>query len=304
MPSGPTQLGPDNITLVQAIQYTRRTPPFTVQSGDVLRLLKTAQTLPVAAVGYLFGAKGKQCRVGVALVDQDGRPFIRWDPAANVDVCLGVADVTAARLIDTAWKAKMKEFKASSQETKGNGVELRPRNGLGHALTDLGGSSSSAATPTAGKSKGSGKSKGKGKETQPANQPTDEGAGPVLDAAGLAKIVTDQVITALLAKTRPAKRQRCTPDLPRADSEVDDVGGVCEGKQGHHSAKRCRTHKVEDDSLRDFVMKQIDDMEDKVEHERQQADDEILRERRRHADRRRMRKEAALLACCHSEVLC
>lgn len=193
VPSGPTQLGPDNITLVQAIQYTRRTPPFTVQSGDVLRLLKTAQTLPVAAVGYLFGAKGKQCRVGVALVDQDGRPFIRWDPAANVDVCLGVADVTAARLIDTAWKAKMKEFKASSQvpspvivgiivaqETKGNGVELRPRNGLGHALTDLGGSSSSAATPTAGKSKGSGKSKGKGKETQPANQPTDEGAGPVL----------------------------------------------------------------------------------------------------------------------------
>lgn len=104
---GTQRRGPHGITLAQKILFTKQNPTFVVQSGDVVRV--AGQSVPVAAVGYKYRGAYKECRIGLALLDQKAEPFVRWEQPSAVECVLGRANADDQKIIDGAWKVAMAE---------------------------------------------------------------------------------------------------------------------------------------------------------------------------------------------------
>jgi hypothetical protein len=110
-PVGKEQPGPRGYTLVQSIKFSKRNPTFCVQSGDLVRMKKTRNVVPVACVGYQLHGRHKQCHVATVSVDCNNQPFIRWPAASAVAEPAGRADELQEKVIDIAWEAETKETK-------------------------------------------------------------------------------------------------------------------------------------------------------------------------------------------------
>lgn len=137
VPDGAEEAGPNGMTLVQAILYRVRQPPFRVQSCDTVRL-RDGRLLPVAAVGYLWKGKRKMCRVGVVLIGDEGQPTVDWIAAEDVDSVTGRANEQESQQIDQAWAPLAKKVRSCLslslsvlQATEQSMPALRPRNAEG-----------------------------------------------------------------------------------------------------------------------------------------------------------------------------